>query len=113
MRIGADLWVMSYLRRLSSAAIMAHIARRGEAERGTVWIKVALRDRKAALYGPAPAGLDETGSERRFVLAMAPTEERDVDARLARERSFDSDIWIVEVEDPAGRHLLGEELVAG
>jgi hypothetical protein len=25
---------------------------------------------------------------------------------LAREMKFDPDLWIVEVEDPAGRHFL-------
>jgi hypothetical protein len=34
-----------------------------------------------------------------------------VEARLGRELGFDSDLWIVEVEDRAGRHFL--DLAAG
>ncbi len=28
---------------------------------------------------------------------------------MARQRRFDRDLWVVEVEDPRGRHLLDEE----
>jgi hypothetical protein len=31
-----------------------------------------------------------------------------VDAALARQRRFDPDLWVVEVEDRAGRSLLDE-----
>ena len=96
----------------STAISKAFVVRRGEAERGAVWIKVATLDRKATLFGPAPAGLDDAGTERQFILAQGPAEEADIDARLARERGFDSDIWVIEIEDRAGRHLLDDELVS-
>ena len=32
---------------------------------------------------------------------------------LARQIEFDPDIWIVEVEDKAGRHFLGDSVVEG
>ncbi|MBR9651078.1 DUF1491 family protein [Thalassobius aquimarinus] len=35
-------------------------------------------------------------------------EERDVDAAIAKQRGFDPDLWVVEVEDRQGRHLLDE-----
>ena len=37
-----------------------------------------------------------------------PVPEADAEAYLAREIRFDSDIWIVEVEDRAGRHMLDQ-----
>jgi hypothetical protein len=39
-------------------------------------------------------------------LAMGP--EAEVDAAIARQRGFDPDLWVIEVEDRAGRHLLDE-----
>ncbi len=36
----------------------------------------------------------------------APVPEADIEARLTREIKFDPDLWIVEVEDRAGRHFL-------
>jgi hypothetical protein len=31
-----------------------------------------------------------------------------VEERLAREQRFDPDVWIIEVEDRAGRHFLDD-----
>jgi hypothetical protein len=39
-------------------------------------------------------------------LAKQPAPDADVEAYLARELKFDPDIWIVELEDRAGRNFL-------
>ena len=41
----------------------------------------------------------------------APVPEADIEARLVREIRFDPDVWIVEVEDRAGRHFLDDAVV--
>jgi len=43
---------------------------------------------------------------------LAEGAEADVDATIARQRQFDPDLWVIEVEDRAGRHLLDEEGLA-
>ena len=48
---------------------------------------------------------------RAWVL-LADGEESAVDASIARQRGFDRDLWVIEVEDRAGRHLLDEEGLA-
>jgi hypothetical protein len=35
-----------------------------------------------------------------------PAADAEVEARLRREIDFDPDVWIVEVEDRAGRHFI-------
>ena len=39
-------------------------------------------------------------------LAPQPMPEPAVEERLTKEIRFDSDVWIVETEDRAGRHFL-------
>jgi hypothetical protein len=34
--------------------------------------------------------------------------ETEVDMAVARQRGFDPDLWVIEVEDRSGRHLLDE-----
>ena len=34
--------------------------------------------------------------------------EAEVDMAVAKQRSFDPDLWVIEVEDRRGRHLLDE-----
>ena len=35
-------------------------------------------------------------------------EELELDATIVRQRSVDPDLWVIEVEDREGRHLLEE-----
>jgi hypothetical protein len=44
----------------------------------------------------------------RVWVTLAEGAERDVDASIAKQRGFDSDLWVVEVEDRQGRHLLDQ-----
>ena len=37
----------------------------------------------------------------------------EADRYLAREREFDPDLWILEVEDKGGRHFLGDSAIEG
>jgi len=40
---------------------------------------------------------------------MTSGQEQEVDASISRQRSFDPDLWVIEVEDRQGRHLLHED----
>ena len=48
-----------------------------------------------------------TGDRAWTELTAGP--ENDVDAAIARQRGFDPDLWVIEVEDRQGRHLLDED----
>ena len=107
-RLRSDFWVSAYLRRCAAEGTTAVLRRRGAAEAGAIFVKIDRLDGRAALVGPAPqAEADESG-ERRFA-SMHETpwlDTGDVEAMLAREARFDTDLWIVEVEDRLGRSFL-------
>ena len=113
MRLKSEIWVKAYIRRCQHEGAAAVLVRRGDADAGAIYIKVSRLDGTALLFGPAPAGLDEAREERRWepCLGGRPAAEADADAYLARQVAFDSDIWIVAVEDGAGRHFLDDWLV--
>ena len=116
MRLKSAIWVAAYLRRCNVEGAFAAVRRHGADEAGAVYIKVSRLDGTATLYGPAPQSAfdDAQPSDRIFTIVMgrdAPVPEADIEARLAREIGFDPDIWIVELEDRAGRHFL-DHLVA-
>jgi hypothetical protein len=78
-----------------------------------VFVKVSKLDGTAMLYGPAPQSAfdDARPSDRIFSVALAAMAETDIEARLTREIRFDPDLWIVEVEDRAGRNFLDGAIV--
>jgi hypothetical protein len=105
-RLRSDFWVSAYLRRCSIEGIDAALRKRGAAEAGAIFVKVDHLDGTASLYGPAPQlFLDESG-ERLFTAILQGVTPLDVEERMTRELRFDSDLWLVEVDDRAGRHFL-------
>ena len=110
MRVKSGIWVAAYVRRCQIEGTFAVVRRRGAEEAGAVFIKVARLDGTAELFGPAPqsAFAEARPADRAFVrcLKVQPAPEAEVEAFLAREIKFDPDVWIIEVEDRAGRHFL-------
>ena len=104
-RLASGVWVGAYLRRLEGLAIPAFVVRRGDDTAGAVLVKLATLDGRARLFQRSFDPM--TGARAWMVLAEGP--EPEVDEAVARQRRFDPDLWVIEVEDRAGRHLLGEE----
>lgn len=112
LRLRSDIWVKAYIRLCASAGTMAAVVRHGDDDAGAIFIKVNRLDGTCALFGPAPAGLDEADRDRQWVAVFdgetAP--EAEVDALLSREADFDGDLWVVEIEARDGRHHLDDWL---
>jgi hypothetical protein len=106
-RVTSDFFVSAYVRRRNDAGRFTAVVRRGSAEAGAIFVKVARLDGTADLYGPAPQSLVDPADPavaggRLFERLVTAAPEPDVDARIARERAFDPDCWIIETEDRAG-----------
>ena len=108
IRLSTDFWVAAYLARLDAMGIPAHIVAKGDAEAGAVIVKVATMDGNASAY----ARVTGPDGERKWDELVGAGPEGDTDAALTRQRSFDPDLWIIEVEDPKGRSLLEDEGLA-
>jgi hypothetical protein len=107
-RLTSEFWVQAYLRRLSLADIPAFVTAKGDATAGAVLVKQAPLDGTATLF---QRSYDMDGN--RVWVTLAEGEERGVEDAIARQRSFDPDLWVIEVEDRAGRHLLDEDGLSG
>ena len=104
MRLTAEFWVQAYLNRLRLANIPAFVVARGDATAGAVLIKLNTLDGQGVLY---QRSVDLMTGERQWI-TLTEGSDADVDAAIARQRSFDPDLWVIEVEDRQGRHLLDE-----
>jgi hypothetical protein len=110
MRLKSGIWVAAYIRRCQIEGAQAVLRRRGAEEAGAVFIKISRLDGTAEVFGPAPqTAFDEARpADRAFIRTLKSDKalEGDAEAYLAKQVKFDPDIWIVEVEDRAGRNFL-------
>lgn len=103
-RLTAEFWVRAYLARLRLADIPAFIVARGDATAGAVLVKLSTLDGHGRLFqrsvDPASGG--------RIWTVLTDGADAETDAAIARQRARDPDLWVIEVEDRAGRTLLDE-----
>lgn len=104
MRLTAEFWVQAYLARLRLADIPAFVVAHGDDTAGAVLVKLNTLDGNATVF---QRSFDLMSGERQWVV-LAEGDEVEVDTSLSRQRSFDADVWVIEVEDRQGRHLLDE-----
>lgn len=104
MRLTAEIWVSAYLTRLRLQDIPAFVVKRGDGTAGAVLVKLNTLDGRACCY---QRSFDLMTGERQWVV-LTEGGEAEVDASIAKQRGFDPDLWVIEVEDRQGRHLLDE-----
>ena len=103
-RLASGVWVAAYRKRLDLAGIPAFVTSKGDDTAGAVLIKLSTLDGLAKAFHRT---FDlQTGERVWDILALGL--EAEVDEAIGRQRSFDPDLWVIEVEDKDGRHLLDE-----
>jgi hypothetical protein len=108
-RLTARFWIDAYLARLRLTDIPAFVVAHGDDTGGAVLVKLNTLDGQAQVF---QRSFDLATGARAWV-TLAEGDEAEVDAAIARQRGFDPDIWVVEVEDRAGRHLLDADGLSG
>ena len=103
-RLTTEIWVAAYLTRLRLATIPAFIVQKGDGTAGAVLVKVNTLDGSARCY---QRSFDLMTGDRRWVV-LAEGDEATVDESVAKQKSFDPDLWVIEIETKEGHHLLDE-----
>ncbi|NTF06802.1 DUF1491 family protein [Agrobacterium rubi] len=101
MRLKSEIFVSALIRRVFSAGDFAAVERKGADAAGAIFIRQRLRSGLENLYAPAPQSFsdhEEERAERRFEQRLSGADSQEVEALLEKERRFDSDLWVVELE---------------
>ncbi|WP_299551926.1 DUF1491 family protein [uncultured Tateyamaria sp.] len=104
-KLTSRFWVDAYLARLRFQDIPGFVVAHGDDTGGAVLVKLNTLDGQAVLYQRS----FDLMSDTRVWAELSSGAEGDVDAAVARQRGFDPDLWVIEVEDRAGRHLLDQD----
>ncbi len=100
-KLKAKLFVHAALRICAVQAIPAVVVKKGDEDAGTVLVKLNRADLGCCVYTQV------RDSEGRLAwlctTGATPVSEAEADSRIARAREVDWDMWVIEVEDRAGR----------
>ena len=103
-RLASGIWVGAYRARLGALGFPVYVVAKGDETAGAVLVKLSTLDGEAQAFHRL---VDLMTGTRRWDL-LAEGDEREVDETIRKQRGFDPDLWVIEVEDARGRHLLDE-----
>lgn len=105
MLIASEVWVAGLIRRAEIAGAFATVVKRGDGRAGAVIVKAFdTLNRRARLYVRA-TGPDGVA---RWIEPVTSDQEAELDAYADRQRRYDPDLWVVEIEDREGRAFLDD-----
>lgn len=100
MRVKSEIFVSALLRRIFADGGFAAVERRGEDAAGAIFILQRRRDGTVSVFAPAPQTAFDEGEERgrKFEKRLETGDEEALRKMIDREKRFDPDLWLVEVE---------------
>ncbi len=107
-RVKAELWIKAHIRKCNVEAIPATVVRRGDDQAGALIIKVNHLGPGCAVL--VPTNNLDGGQKWRSALVENLVPEADADAYIEQQLKIDPDIWVLEIEDRQGRHLIDDIL---
>lgn len=106
-RLKTEFWIKAHIRKCALHNIPVMVVRRGDSTAGNLIIKLNLLGDGFKLLTPDTDW--QTGTRYwRLALGEDAVSEADADAYIERQIGYDSDLWVIEIEDRDGRHMLDE-----
>ena len=105
-RLAARVWTTALLRRVHAAGDFATVVHRGDDISGSVALVHRMRD------GHRTAFARTLGPDGDYVWRPAATGDA-FDEWVARQRGFDRDLWVIELDTPDPARFIDETIAAG
>ncbi|MBM3514801.1 MAG: DUF1491 family protein [Alphaproteobacteria bacterium] len=110
-RVKSQIRVQAWLRQAAGAGLMAAVVRKGDDDAGAIILKI---NRFAAGCDVCVGVTGDDGTPAWLrALGDGAAPEREADAYIHRQIGYDSDVWVVEIEDPKGLFTLPEPVIRG
>ncbi len=107
-RLKAGFFVRALIRRAEVAGAQAYVVKKGAEDAGAVFLKIARLDGSCTVLNQITLGEDERGWARPLGESC---DEAKAAAYFERQKKYDPDLWIIEIEDREGRSFVDEKIV--
>jgi hypothetical protein len=99
MRLKSSIFVSAIMRSEQAAGAFCSVLSRGSEEAGAIFIVHRRSGTASDFYGPAPQSFfEDEDNDRRFEKLAEGVDDAEVRRLGDRQRQFDPDCWIVEIE---------------
>jgi hypothetical protein len=107
-RLKSGIFVRALIRRAEVAGAQGFVVKKGAEEAGAVFLKINRLDGTCTVLSQARRG----DGELVWLRPVGETcDEAKAVAYFEREKKFDPDLWIIEIEDREGRAFVDETVV--
>ena len=108
-RLKTEVRAQAWLRRCAVAGLMATIARKGDPDAGALFLKINRFKAGCEVFSGV-TGPDGAAAWLRGTGPVLVTEAQ-ADAYLARQVTYDPDMWVLEIEDPKSVFVLDAKIL--
>lgn len=105
-RLKSELVVQAGIRYCESKLVTAMLRRRGDLEAGAIFVKISRLDGTSSLFTRITSLFENSKWQCCSGEGWLPDEK--IEERLVKEIDIDPDIWIIEIENPAGENPFEE-----
>lgn len=108
-RVKSGLRVQALLWQLDRQAVAAVVRKKGDADSGSILLKLSYLDGTASVLSQVQDGAGQSV----WMRATGPdaVAEDKAEAYIARSLRIDADLWVVEIEDPKRQFKTVEKLL--
>lgn len=104
-RLKTHIFAGALLRRARSGEAFGYVINKGDPDSGSLVLRVNNMAGENRIYRPVT-----TMDGGRLWMQSDPLDDLGAHTQIGKLLSFDSDIWIIEIEDREGRHFLTEDV---
>lgn len=101
-RLKSGIWVQAQIRLCDGRMLPAAVLHRGDPDAGAVLVKLNRLDGTCVVFCQVAA--PDGGRVFDQATGPDPVPEADADGYIERQRRYDPDLWVLEVEDRSGQY---------
>ncbi|MCC3860141.1 DUF1491 family protein [Pseudemcibacter aquimaris] len=105
IRLKSSIRVAAEIKRCEAEFIPAMVLHKGDEERGQIIIKQYVHGMGARIYSETRDMDDKLIWHE--PLGEGYMEEQKADDYIVRQKSFDEDLWVIEIDDPKEKYVVG------